>query len=47
MSDKLAEIETIVSDWAESDPDGIDDLDALCQIAAILDIEVEAREEKV
>lgn len=45
MSEKFEAIKEIVTDWASSDPDGIDDLDALCQIAAILDIEVEARDE--
>lgn len=43
MNDKLAQIEQIISDWAESDSDHIDDLDALCKIAEILDIEVEAK----
>ena len=45
MSDKLAEIEEIVRNWAESETDRIDDLDALVQIADILDIEVLAGDE--
>lgn len=45
MSDKLARIEEIMADWASGESDGIDDLDALCRIAEVLDIEVEARVE--
>lgn len=43
MNDNLTRIEEIISDWASGDSDGIDDLDALCRIAEVLDIEVEAR----
>ena len=45
MNDRLARIETIIEDWASDDSDAIDDLDALCQIADILGVEVEARTE--
>jgi hypothetical protein len=45
MDDKLAQIERIVSEWASGDADGIDDLDALCRIAEVLDVEVEARDD--
>lgn len=45
MNDKLARIEQIVADWASDEGDWIDDLDVLCQIAEVLEIEVEARAE--
>lgn len=42
---ELAEVKTIVTDWADSNPDGIDDLDALCHLAELLNIEVQARQD--
>lgn len=43
MNEKLARIEEIIADWASDESDGIDDLDTLCRIAEVLDIEVKAR----
>ena len=45
IHDRLDRIEEIVRNWAQSETDRIDDLDALVQIADILDIEVLAGEE--
>ena len=42
---QLSQIRTIIEDWASDDSDEIDDLDALCQIADLLGVEVEARTE--
>lgn len=36
-------VRDIVERWASSDPDAIDDLDALCRIAEVLDVEVKER----
>jgi len=40
---ELTRIVEIVENWASTDADGIDDLDALCQIASVLSIEVQPR----
>ena len=42
----VAQIQAIMEYWADGDSDGIDDLDALCQIAEVLGIEVQARDEE-
>lgn len=40
---KLATIEHIITNWASGDADALDDLDTLCQVAEVLDIEVQSR----
>ena len=43
QSDGLARVTEIIQGWASADPDAVDDLDALCRIAEVLDVEVQAR----
>ena len=44
MNDRLERIQSIMEYWADGESDAIDDLDALCQIAEVLGIEVQARD---
>ena len=43
-AEQASQITSIMEEWASDDSDAIDDLDALCQIAEVLGIEVKSRD---